>query len=332
MDSTNANSVSQNTPAVLRWIAIIVILAGLLSLPYGLEYQHQDLLIFLVINFLVVVSYRLMTLTGEWSLIHLVIVGVGAYSSAMLTKFLGLSFWIALPIGGLGGATIAAMLCYPLFRTSQFYFLIGSFAAGESIRLLWIYDIGTFGGTSGIHGLPLPELFGIDFGEAVNYYYLALVIVSICLALLYRLEKSRVGLTLHAIHWQPKLAESVGVNAWGYRSIAFIVASFFAGIAGVLKVHYLGNLNPHQFDITPMVFVLIWVIVGGYRTFYGPILGTIVLVIFDEALRSLPGFEDIRPAIYGFILIASILFLPDGIESIVKRPANYIAKLLFNKQ
>jgi len=331
MNTTQTTNVNSNSSILYRWLAIIVVLAALLSLPYGLRYQHQDLLIFLVINFLVVVSYRLMTLTGEWSLIHLVIVGVGAYSSAMLTKFLGLSFWLALPIGGLGGAMVAAMLCYPLFRTSQFYFLIGSFAAGESIRLLWIYDIGTFGGTSGIHGLPLPELFGIDFGEAINYYYLVLVVVGICLALLYRLEKSRVGLTLRAIHWQPKLAESIGVNAWGYRSAAFIVASFFAGVAGVLKVHYLGNLNPHQFDITPMVFVLIWVIVGGYRTFYGPILGAVVLVVFDEVLRSFQGFEDIRPAIYGFILILSILYLPDGLESLAKKPIDYVYKWLFNK-
>ena len=171
-----------------------------------------------MINVLVVVSYRLVTLTGEWSLIHAVMMGVGAYASAIVTKHLDFSFWIGLPLAGVVAALFATLLCFPLFRMTQFYFLIGSFAAGEAVRLSWIHFIQPFGGTSGISAIPSPELLNIDFLEPIPYFYLVLIIVSLCLLVLYRIEKSRIGLTLHAVHWKAPLAESVGVNTWKYRS------------------------------------------------------------------------------------------------------------------
>lgn len=300
----------------MKLAGIAILLASLVVLPHFLKYQYQDFLIFLVINVLVVVSYRLVTLTGEWSLIHAVMMGVGAYCSALLTKELGLSFWVSLPLSGLFTAAVAALLCFPLFRMTQFYFLIGSFAAGEAIRLTWIQMVRPFGGTSGISGIPSPEWMDIDFLEPIPYFYLVLLIVTLCLAMLYRIEKSRIGLVLHAVHWQAPLAESVGVDTWKYRSLALIIGSLFVGMAGVLKVHYIGTVTPKQFDIGFMVFILIWVIVGGYKTFYGAILGAVVLSILDEFLRE---FDQIRPAIYGLLLILSIRFLPSGLEILPQR-------------
>lgn len=298
---------------ILQIAGILVLLLALLVLPNYLKYHHQDFMIFLFINILVVVSYRLMTLTGEWSLIHIVMMGVGAYTSALLSKNLGFPVWVSMPMAGVSAGLMAALLCFPLFRMTQFYFLIGSFAVGEAIRLAWIFFVYPFGGSSGVSSIPPPELLGIDFMEPIPYFYLVLAVVTICLVILYRIENSRFGLTLHAVHWKASLAESVGVNTWKYRSLAFIVASLFVGIAGALKIHYLGNVTPHQFGVGTMVFVLIWVIVGGYNTFFGPILGAIVLSVLDESLRDL---EEFRPAIYGVILIAAIMFMPKGLESV----------------
>ncbi len=302
-------------------LGILALLAGLMVLPHFLQFHHQDFMIFLGINILVVVSYRLMTLTGEWSLIHVVMMGVGAYASALLAKEAGLSFWLAMPAAGIFTALVAALLCFPLFRMTQFYFLIGSFAVGEAIRLAWIYFVNPFGGSSGISGIPIPELFGIDFFNPISYFYLVLAVVSLSLLILYRIENSRVGLTLHAVHWKAPLAESVGVDTWKYRSLAFIVASLFVGIAGSLKVHYLGTVTPHQFGVGIMVFVLIWVILGGYNSFFGPVIGAVVLSILDESLRE---FEDIRPAIYGVLLIAGIMFMPKGLESVAPNLAGWL--------
>jgi len=296
-----------------RMIISALALIALLATPHFLGFHHQDLLIFLTINVLAVCSYRLVTLTGEWSLIHAVMMGVGAYTVALPVNHFDLAIWFTLPLAGMVAGLVAALLCFPLLRMTQFYFLIGSFAAGEAIRLTWVEFVGVFGGTSGLRGVEAPVVFGIDFLDPIPYFYFTLCVVSFCLFILYRIENSRIGLTLHAIHWKAPLAESVGVDAWRYRALAFILGSFFVGIAGGLKVHYLGSVTPNQFAIGFMVFILIWVIVGGYNKFYGPIIGVVVLTIFDESIRS---FEVIRPAIYGAMLILSILFLPLGLESI----------------
>ena len=296
-----------------RMVIGAVALAALLATPHFLSFHHQDLLIFLTINVLAVCSYRLVTLTGEWSLIHAVMMGVGAYTVALLVNHFDLAIWFTLPLAGTAAGLVAALLCFPLLRMTQFYFLIGSFAAGEAIRLTWVEFVGVFGGTSGLRGVEAPIVFGIDFLDPIPYFYFSLAVVLLCLFILYRIENSRVGLTLHAIHWKSALAESVGVDAWRYRALAFIVGSFFVGIAGGLKIHYLGSVTPNQFTVGFMVFILIWVIVGGYNKFYGPIIGVVVLTIFDESIRS---FEVLRPAIYGAMLILSILFLPLGLESV----------------
>ena len=298
---------------VQRMVIGAVALVALLVTPHFLSFHHQDLLIFLTINVLAVCSYRLVTLTGEWSLIHAVMMGVGAYTVALLVNHFDLAIWFTLPLAGTAAGLVAALLCFPLLRMTQFYFLIGSFAAGEAIRLTWVEFVGVFGGTSGLRGVEAPIVFGIDFLDPIPYFYFSLCVVLLCLLILHRIENSRIGLTLHAIHWKSALAESVGVDAWRYRALAFIVGSFFVGIAGGLKIHYLGSVTPNQFTVSFMVFILIWVIVGGYNKFYGPIIGVVVLTIFDESIRS---FEVLRPAIYGAMLILSILFLPLGLESV----------------
>ena len=156
----------------------VAMLAGLLILPHLLQFHHQDLLIFLTINVLVVTSYRLVTLTGEWSLIHAVMMGVGGYTATLAFKQFELGMWFTLPLAGIVAAAIAALLCFPLFRMTQFYFLIGSFAAGEAIRLCWIQFVDPFGGTGGLSGVEPPLIGEIDFLEPVPYYYLTLAVVG----------------------------------------------------------------------------------------------------------------------------------------------------------
>lgn len=303
------------------WIALAV---GLVLLPHGLSFSQQEILVFLTLNILLVSSYRLLTLTGEWSLAHVVIMGVGAYASALYTKELGIWVPVSMLLGGITAALVAVILSVPLFRMKGFYFLIGSFAAGEIIRLLWKRFREPFGGAKGIKGIdPMPDFsigfYNFDFFEPVSYFYFSAVVVGICLWILWRIEKSPVGLTFHAVHWQDKLAQASGVNLRAYRTLAFALASGFAGISGALLAHYVGTINPNSFDVEVMVFVLTWAIVGGTATFYGPILGAVVLTVLNEVVLREMGFDQARPMIYGIILIASILFLPDGLESLVQR-------------
>ena len=309
----------------MAWqLRLVFLFAGLAVLPYLLSYSQQEIAVLLVINVLLVSSYRLLTLTGEWSLGHVVIMGVGAYASALLAKRLGVPVPISLLLGGGIAAATAAVLSFPLFRMKGFYFLIGSFAAGEIIRLIWKRFTEPFGGPKGLKRIDaFPDIdigfMSIDFYEPVNYYFLALIVVSASLFVLYRIERSRIGLTFHAIHWQDRLAESVGIDTFRYRTLAFVIASFFAGIAGGLYAHYVGAVNPTRFGVDQMVYVLVWAIVGGTATFHGPILGVVVLTVINEIVLRALGLDTARPLIYGAILILSVLYLPKGLESLVPR-------------
>lgn len=309
---------------MLKYLLWPIALVALILLPHGLSFSQQEILVFLTINVLLVSTYRLLTLTGEWSLGHVVIMGVGAYASALYTKEFGVFVPVSMLLGGITAALIAILLSFPLFRMKGFYFLIGSFAAGEIIRLLWKRFREPFGGPKGIKGIdPMPDfsigIYDFDFFEPISYYYFAGTIVILCLWVLWRIEKSPVGLTFHAVHWQDKLAEASGVNLRAYRTLAFAIASGFAGIGGALMAHYVGTINPNSFDVEVMVFVLTWAIVGGTGTFYGPILGCVLLTVLNEIVLRELGFEQLRPLIYGAILIASILFLPNGLESLVQK-------------
>jgi branched-chain amino acid transport system permease protein len=298
-------------------LALAMVLA---AVPFVVKPYQLDIAIFLLINVLVVVSYRLVTITGEWSLAHVVIMGVGAYTSALLAKRAGLDFWLSMPLAAIFAAALAFVLSFPLFRMKAFYFLIGSFAAGEAIRLTWIRFYDPFGGPKGLKLIPPPELWlpwleePLNLGRPLSFYFLTAIIVGLSLLILWRIERSRIGLTLHAIHWRDVLAESVGVNVWRYRTLAHVVASFFAAVAGALLAHYVGAVTPTRFGLHIMLYVLVWVIVGGTRTFYGPILGVVALSIIDEFIRE---FDEYRPLIYGVILILTVRFLPHGLESLV---------------
>lgn len=311
----------------MRNIVLLAITAvALYLLPELLTFSQREVLVFLTFNVLVVASYRVMTLTGEWSLGHVVIMGVGAYTSALLTKDFGLWVPFGVIAGGLAAAFVALLLSYPLFRMKGFYFLIGSFAAGEIIRLLWKWSElrNVFGGAKGIKGIPPMPNFSIgfydfDFFEPTSYFYMSAIVVAICLLILWRIEKSPVGLTFQAVHWQDTLAQASGVNIRGYKTLAFVIASGFAGIGGALLAHYIGTVNPNSFNLDVMVFVLTWAIVGGTSTFYGPIIGCVVLTVINEVVLRQLGLDEARPLFYGVILILSILFMPKGLEGLVQK-------------
>lgn len=306
----------------------LILAAALIALPHGLSFSQQELLVFLAINVIVVVSYRLLTLTGEWSLAHVVLMGVGGYASALIVRWFG----IPVPLAMIGGAAtagfVAFLLSFPLFRMKGFYFLIGSFAAGEVIRLIWKRFSDPFGGAGGLRRIPgFPDIdlgfLVIEFYRPANYYYLVLVVAAVSIVIMHLIERSRIGLTFHAIHWQDRLAQSVGIDTFRYRMLAFVVASFFAGLGGALYGHYLSTVNPNQFEVSQMVYVLIWTIVGGTTRIYGPILGVAVLTVLDEIVLRAIGIDQLRPFLYGVVLILAILFMPKGLESLVIRGGDW---------
>lgn len=271
----------------------------------------------IAIMVLMLSSYRMVVLTGEWSFAHVVLQGVGAYTAAIMVKDWGAPFPVSLIAGAVVAGAVAAVLSFPLLKMRGFYFLMGTFGAAEAIRLLW-RKFKYFGGTRGFSGISAPYLevgpITVDFGHPASFFYLALAIVTICLVIIWSIEQSRLGQIWRIIEQQDVLAQAVGIDTRRYRRIAFIISAAFAGIAGVLLAYAFGSVTPNRFNLNFALYLMIWAIVGGTRSFYGVILGGILLMTFDESLRFA---DELRPGIYGVILILVMLFWPQGIERLV---------------
>jgi len=299
--------------SLLKCIGLTVLTIILIMLPLilGEREYYVGLAIVFLINLIMAVSYRLIATTGDFSLAHLSLMGCGSYSSALMLKYFGWSFWLTLPLAALTSALVGLVIAFPLLRMRGFGFFIGSYAIAEAIRLSWI-KFKIFGGHRGLIGISPPS----SFTNVVSYYYLTLVIAVLCLAFMYLIDRLRTGDILKAIHSQDSLVWSVGINVRAYRALAFVIGAFFAGVAGVLLAHYYGHIDPAQFNLMNSLYLLIWVVVGGVTTFAGPIIGVTFFTIIREVLRS---FHEWMPLIYGFILIISLFLLPGGFESLLDR-------------
>ncbi len=283
--------------------------------PVFVSRYWGDVFVILVVNVILVVSYRLVTTIGGWSFAHVVMMGLGGYTSALLTtKFLRFSFWAALPLGGVAAGAFALLISYPVLRTRGFYFFLSTFAAGEALRQSFIRLKWLFGGIEGISFIKRPApLLGINFENQLSYYYLTLVVAILSGVIMFRFSKSRIGVVVKAVSSNPGLCEAVGVNTWGYKALTFVVGSFFSGVAGVLFVHYNGFVAPTDYTSIYMFKIVASAILGGISTFAGPIIGLIFLTLVQEVFRDL---LEWLPLVYGAIIIGVLLFLPKGIEGV----------------
>ena len=310
--------------AVLRMLGVAAMLAVMCVVPFVFRLYHIDLATLFLINLILAVSYRLVTTTGDWSLCHVVLMGAGAYATALMAKLLGWPFWLTLPLAGVAAAVIGFALVYPLLRTKGFGFFIASFAIGEFLRLVWVKFHNPFGGPRGMINIPSASLGPLDISGFIPYYFFVLGVAVISLWIMYRLDRSRIGNAWKAIHTDDLLSECVGINVAKYRAQAFVIGSFFAGLAGALLAHRLQAIDPKNFDVNTMVYLIIWVVVGGTATFWGPIVGLVVMTVAFEATRPL---LEWRPVLFGALLIFFLIFMPGGLESLFAKFASVVRRL-----
>jgi branched-chain amino acid transport system permease protein len=306
-------------------VAALCIVALLMPAILGHNEYLVSIAILIAINILMVSSLRLISLLREISLGHVAFSLLGAYCSAILTLKAGFTFWPALVIAGLMGAAVAAILGYPFLRVRGIYFSILTLLTAETFRLVAYYWNKLTGGTLGLVAIPSPDpmslpLVGtISFDSTDAYYYLAIAVIAVCIAALYLIERSHLGFTWKAMRNGEELSQSVGINTIGYKILSFVIASFFAGIAGSLFAHYQHNLSADfssRFGVVTSIYLLVYLVVGGQRSFAGPFIGTIVLTVVSELARPMKEFQ---PMIIGAIAIFVMIFIPTGLTGLGER-------------
>lgn len=294
--------------AVSYIVILALVAAGYLILRALIESgamnkYYSGIFVMICINIILAVSLNLAAgFLGQLVLGHAGFMAVGAYACALLVMGSGLdqstAFPLALLFGGIVAAAVGFIIGIPALRLRGDYLAIITLGFGEIIRVV-ILALDFTGGARGLKGIPL----------ITNYtwvYFIAVIVVILC----YTFINSRHGRAVISIREDEIAAEASGVNTTYFKMFAFVLAAFFAGIAGGLYAHHIGILNPAKFNFNYSVEILVMVVLGGMGSITGSVIAALVLTILPEALRQ---FADYRLLVYSGMLIAMMLFRPKGL-------------------
>jgi len=312
-------------PAGYAGIAIISLFVLLFTF-IGSAY-HIHIAIIIMLYAISASSLRTIYLSGQLSVGHAGFMGVGAYTSAIMAQQLGWTPWVTIPLAALATLAIAIIVAFPFSRIRAIYFAMVTLFFGVGVQAVLTGFPEVTGGSSGLTGIPplksftIPGGFEANFaGSPLPYYYLVLVITVLSLIVLYRIEHSRIGMTLRGIAQSPPVALSVGINEAGYRILAFAIGGFFAGIAGACLAHYSMVLSPASFGVMTSIMLLAYLLVGGVGNFAGPVIGTVFLILIPEVFSGLKQFS---PFVVAVAMLVVIFRMPRGLAGLPEQVTSW---------
>lgn len=299
-------------------IISLVVLAGVILYPVlfpGSTYMHLILCtlgIYIIVNtgFDILFGY-----SGQISLGQAGFYAIGAYFSAILSKA-GLPVLLTILIGASMAALVGYALAIPCSKLVHHFLSIVTIGFGEIIRLLALNGPTKLtGGANGIGGIPTVSLFGFQLTSKAQYLYFVLFLVILGLLAKRRIIDSRVGRAMSAIKCNPDASEAFGMKLSTYKSMAFTVAAFYAGIGGALYAHLVRFISPESFSADQSSMFLVMILVGGMGTFCGPIIGSVIIIFVTEVLQQ---FGQYQMLIYGGLIIFVLFFMPNGIAGTIR--------------
>ena len=259
---------------------------------------------------------------GQFSFGHAAFFGLGAYTSTLLNLHTGLTPWLGMLAGGMVGSAFGLFSGYLSFRYGLRgpYFALVMLAFAEMLRIV-AENWSAVGGAVGIL-IPLrgDAPLQLQFASKVPFYYVMLAMMLGVTALTYWMQRTRLGYYFQAIRENEEAAESLGVNSFRYKMIAMAFSAGLTAMGGTFYAQYLLYIDPEiTFGTTISVEILLRPIIGGAGTVLGPLLGSLVLTPFSEIAKTLfRGYIGVHLMIFGVVLIAVIIFLPQGIMGLVE--------------
>lgn len=236
--------------------------------------------------------------------------GVGAYTTAMLMKKAGMSFWPALLIGGAISIVLGWGIFVAAIPRGMIVFLMFGLATAMTIYQVF-GTVKFFGGWGGTGVIPKPTIGSFTFTNKPELYYLGLFFLGINLLVYYLLYSSRIGRAWNAIGSSLKLASSVGIDVVKYRMASVLIGNFFIAVAGSYFVAYSLLAAPTTFSLHNSLFVMMYFFVGGLaHSLVGPIIGALVITFTPEYFRLAKEYESIITAV---VMILILIFMPRGI-------------------
>ncbi len=319
---TNISEKLKITPSN-RKVTIIPLIILVVVVPF---FFLQNIYIIHVLTLAVIFSIAVLGLNfqiGSSGMINFAqgtLMGIGAYTSALLCTHFGVSFWLGLLAAIIVSAFFGLILGLPTLKTKEYHLSLVTIAFAY-VGYLLILNMSWTGGPDGIAGIPKPQIFGFSFTQSITigdivipgtmlYFYLTLVFLGILIALAKRIHYSWLGITWNAIRDDDIAAQCYGIKPTPYKLLSFVLGSIFAGVAGVLYAHFVGFISTESMDFSIDLLLVSMVILGGMDNIYGVIIGALLLVLIPEKFRS---FEDFRLLFYGIILVLMLIFRPQGL-------------------
>jgi branched-chain amino acid transport system ATP-binding protein/branched-chain amino acid transport system permease protein len=303
----------------MRALGLVAAAAVVAALPL-LTANTYYLFVAMLIGITIVVATGLNILaglSGQVSLGHAGLYALGAYTGAILATRLGLGFWLALPAAALVGAAVGAVLALASLRVSGPYLAMVTIAFGIIVEHGLIEWDALTRGFGGIADIPRPRLGTLVLTLPFYYYIVGLAVLA-SLLLVRNLQRSPWGRALVAVRESEVAAESVGLNPYFVRTVAFTLSAGFAGVAGCLYAYLTGFVSPDSFTLQTSILFLLVVLFGGLGRVMGPVVGAVVLIVLPEALHR---FAEYRLILYGGLLLGSVYFLPEGVVgAFTRRP------------
>ena len=284
-----------------------------LALPFVLEGNRFLAFVFGMVMINVLWASGMNLLYGYVGLMPLMfagIAGVAAYAMVHLTRSLGWSFWLAMPVAAFGAALVGVLLGLPSLRLKGFYFTLCSLVIQTVLTLAFIFFPQFTNGDTGLNQIAPPGWFG---GKPLAglWFDLVLAIAAVAgVALCAWLVPTRLGRRFIAIREDDVLAATLGIDVVRNKIIAFFIVSLYAAIGGCLYAPYVGFISPRAFDVLTSLNIWLFVAFGGRGTIFGPILGAVLLAPIPFLLQELQAFKDV---LSGVLIIVVTLALPGGI-------------------
>ena len=261
--------------------------------------------------------------TGQLSFGHALFMAVGAYTSTILLLRTGLSPWIGMIAGGVLAALLGLFIGYLSFRyrIKGTYFALVTLAFTEVGRIVAL-NTEAVGGAMGLY-IPIQtnEPWQLKLVDKSHYYYVTLGFLVLAMAVTAWIERSAIGHRLIAIRENEDAAQALGINLMRYKLLATALSAFLAALGGTLYAHYVTFIDPNTLlNMNMALEITIYAIVGGIGTLFGPLLGAAFLVPVAELVRTTFGqsYAGVHLVVYGAVLIAVILFAPDGFIGLVR--------------
>jgi len=269
-----------------------------------------------LLNVTVVSGLNLVTgYAGLFSFAQAAFYAIGAYTTAIMARDLGTSIWINLPVACLVSAAFGALLAMPALRLKGHFLAIVTIAFQTIVYLVLSQWNSFTGGQNGLSIQGASEFFGVRLFRIHHYYYLALFLAVVVLALVWLVIHSRMGREWMAIRDDETLARAVGIPAGRAKLTAFAASAGIAGASGVVYAHMMRGVTPDDFTIWLSASLVAMMIVGGKGTFFGPILGAALLTITPELLGK---FAEYKMFLFGIVLVVSATVLPNGLAGLWK--------------